>query len=51
MIMYKIITLDCQTKMVNLCCEDCLARKECKIHETIEKNMDDAPKDIMQKAT
>ena len=48
--MYKIITLDCQTKMVNLCCEDCLARKECKIHETKEKKQMH-PKDVMKKAT
>ena len=44
------ITLDCQTKMANIFCEDCLARKDCKIHEAI-KNMDDAPKDNVHKAT
>ena len=42
--------MDCQTKMANIFCEDCLARKDCKIHEAI-KNMDDAPKDNVHKAT
>lgn len=36
-IMDKTITFDCQTKMVNLYCEDCIVHKECTLHETIEK--------------
>jgi len=29
--MYSNITLDCQTKAKRLFCEDCLARKNCKV--------------------
>jgi hypothetical protein len=35
--MDKTITFDCQTKMVNPCCEDCIIRKACTLHEAVEK--------------